>query len=268
MVTLSLIIPAWNEQAFLPHLLDTVDEARARYRGGPEAVEVIVADNDSSDRTAGIARSRGCRVAHVAKRRIAAARNGGAAIARGEVLCFCDADLRIHPETFNAIDAAMATGRYVGGATGVRVDRMSPGIAATVIAVLPLLWLTGVDGGVWFCRRDDWEAVGGYNEELPVSEDVRFLWALQRLGRRRRPRQKLARLSPMRTIWRGMRAPPATGFGPVATDGVRTIVSTRKFDKYGDWHFLRDVAKFPIWLLFAPRRLGAHIQRYWYEDER
>ena len=90
----SLIIPAWNEQAYLPRLLDTVDEARTRYRGGPDAAEVIVADNDSTDATAVIARDRGCRVVHVAKRRIAAARNGGAGIARGEILCFVDADFR------------------------------------------------------------------------------------------------------------------------------------------------------------------------------
>ena len=38
---ISLIIPAWNEQAYLPRLLDTVDEARRRYNGAAEAVEVI-----------------------------------------------------------------------------------------------------------------------------------------------------------------------------------------------------------------------------------
>ena len=58
-------------------------------------------------------------------------------MARGAILSFVDADMRIHPETFNAIDEAMNTGRYVGGATGVRVERMSLGIAATVVAILP-----------------------------------------------------------------------------------------------------------------------------------
>jgi hypothetical protein len=31
---ISLVIPAWNEAAFLPRLLDSVDAARRRYRGG------------------------------------------------------------------------------------------------------------------------------------------------------------------------------------------------------------------------------------------
>src|SRR5207249_845038 len=45
----SLIIPAYNEAAYLPRLLDSVDAARARFARGAEAVEVIVADNASSD---------------------------------------------------------------------------------------------------------------------------------------------------------------------------------------------------------------------------
>src|SRR6476646_4619580 len=87
---ISLVIPAYNEAGFLPRLLDTVATARGRYAAGPSAVEVIVADNMSTDETAAMAQSRGCRVATVERRRIAAARNGGAAMARGEILAFTD----------------------------------------------------------------------------------------------------------------------------------------------------------------------------------
>lgn len=57
----SLVIPAFNEEALLPRLLDSVDRARALYAGGPEPIEVIVADDGPTDATAGIARERGCR---------------------------------------------------------------------------------------------------------------------------------------------------------------------------------------------------------------
>ena len=60
MIRLSLVIPAYNEEALLPRLLDTVDAARARYTFGADAIEVIVADQGSTDRTAAIATSRGC----------------------------------------------------------------------------------------------------------------------------------------------------------------------------------------------------------------
>ena len=151
-----------------------------------------MADNASTDSTASLAASRGCRVVSVEKRVIAAARNGGARAARGEIVCFVDADTRIHPETFRAIDEALATGRVVGGATGVRLERWSAGIAVAYMMLVPLVWVTGIDTGLVFCRKEDFDAVGGYNENLLIAEDVAFPWALKRLGRRRG--QRLVRL--------------------------------------------------------------------------
>jgi len=100
---ISLVIPAWNEAALLPRLLDSVEIAREHWRrsGGDDGdIEVILADNGSSDATAKIAAERGCVVVPVSKRVIAASRNGGAAAARGEILCFVDADSRLHPDCF------------------------------------------------------------------------------------------------------------------------------------------------------------------------
>src|SRR5438045_9009708 len=96
----TLVIPAHNEEALLPRLLDTVDVARARYSFGAGAIEVIVADNASTDRTAEIAAARGCRVVPVAKRAIAAARNGGAAQASSPILAFVAADMKINSDHF------------------------------------------------------------------------------------------------------------------------------------------------------------------------
>src|ERR1700704_1255360 len=86
----SIIIPAYNEERYLPRLLDSIEVARSNYSGGPGAIEVIVADNDSTDRTAEVAAAHGARVVTVKKRRIAAARNGGGHAARGEIVCFIE----------------------------------------------------------------------------------------------------------------------------------------------------------------------------------
>ena len=132
----SVIIPAYNEEQYLPRLLESIEVARANYSGGPEQVEVIVADNDSTDATAEVAALHGARVVTVAKRRIAAARNGGARMARGEILCFIDADSAIHPQTFDEVDRAMKTGRYVcvtyNGRDGVRY----PGPIAHMVCLI------------------------------------------------------------------------------------------------------------------------------------
>src|SRR6266852_5705519 len=188
----SVIIPAYNEEKYLPRLLDSIEVARSNYFGGPEAVEVIVADNLSTDRTAEVAAARGARVVTVAKRRIAAARNGGAYAARGEILCFIDADSALHPQTFNAIDKAMSTGRFVAGTTSVRLERMSFGLLITYCLVMPMVWLTTLDTGVVFCRREDFNAIEGYDESRLYGEDVLLLLALRRLGRAKW--QRLTRL--------------------------------------------------------------------------
>jgi len=248
---ISLVIPAWNEAAYLPRLLDTVEAARGRYRHGPNHIEVIVADNDSTDETPRIAAARGCSVKHVSKRLIAAARNGGAGAARGEIVAFADADFRLHPETFNYIDAVMQHPGYVGGATGITMERWSLGIAATWFMIMPPLWLMGIDGGVWFCRRSDFQGIGGYSETVPMGEDVEFLRRLKRLGSSRRPKQKLA----TRFTAKKIGIPPAM-----------VLNSSRKWDKHGDWHMFSDVGRGAFYLLFARHRLKEYAQRYWYED--
>ena len=157
MPRISLIVPAFNEEDYLPDLLDTVDLARARYSGGPDEIEVVVADNASSDRTAELARARGCRVVRVEKRAIAAARNGGAGAATGEIVAFVDADSRVHPETFNVIDRTMAGGNVIAAGTGAWLSRISPGIAITVGLGMLVCALANLEIGVIFCRRSDWQ---------------------------------------------------------------------------------------------------------------
>ncbi len=237
---ISLVIPAYNEAELLPRLLDSVDVARARFAAA-DAVEVIVADNQSTDATAELASARGCRVAPVEQRCIAAARNGGAAIASGDIIAFVDADIVIHPDTFSAISAAMADSAVVGGATGVTLERWSAGLACTYAMMVPMIWATGFDTGVVFCRRLDFAGLGGYDESRLAAEDVHFLWRLKRLGHSRR--QRLLRLR-----------------------YAKAVASTRKFDRYGDWHYFTQMPAMAIKSLGRSRSLTDFARRYWYED--
>ena len=234
-----MVIPAYNEAELLPRLLGTLAAARERYTGGAARVEVIVADNASTDATAALARQHGCRVARVEKRMIAAARNGGARVAGGEVLCFVDADMQVHPETFNVIDRALARGNAVAGATGVTSERWSPGIVFTWAAMMPMVWLSGMDTGVVFCRRADFEATGGYREDRLFAEDVVFLLTLRKLGRK-------------------------SGRRLVRPRGAKAIVSARKFDQYGDWHMLFKLGWMCVNQLIAPGKAERTARDYWY----
>jgi glycosyltransferase involved in cell wall biosynthesis len=241
---LSLVIPAWNEALLLPRLLASVVAARERWTEhghASEGIEVIVADNGSTDATARIAVAHGCRVVAVEKRMIAASRNGGAKVAGGEVLAFVDADSILHPDIFLAVVRAMDDPRALGGSSGVRMERWSPGIALTYAVALPLVWLTGFDTGVVFSRRADFEALGGYDERRMIAEDVDFLVRLRRLGRERG--QKLVRLR-----------------------NAKTVTSTRKFDRHGDWHYFTRMPALGWRLLRDPRTFTDFAKRYWYEE--
>lgn len=239
----SLIVPAFNERELLPRLLASVEVAAERWGRGLGALEVIVADNASTDGTAEVAAGCGARVVRVEKRRIGAVRNGGAREARGAVLLFTDADGRIAPGTFAAVEEALASPRVVGGSTGVTLERWSPGLAVTYGLFLPWIWLTGFDTGVVFCRREAFEAVGGYDEERAYGEDVAFLMALRRHGLARR--QDLVRLR-----------------------GVKAVASTRKFDRHGDWHYLTAMPGLAWRLLFRRSALTDWAERYWYDPDR
>ena len=238
----SLIIPARNEEAYLPRLLDSIDVARNVYHGRPDQIEVIVADNVSTDRTAQIARQRGCRVVRVETRNIGAVRNGGIRASSGEIVTMVDADARIHAATFNVVDETLRTGRVIAGATGVTLERWSLGLGVTYAWMAVLVWLIGIDTGLVFCTREDFDTVGGYNEKRRFAEDVEFLWQLRRLGRPRG--QKLTRAT-----------------------SAKAIASTRKFDLYGDWHYFRLFLT-TGWGLFFPEAPNKAADEYWYSDRR
>jgi glycosyltransferase involved in cell wall biosynthesis len=239
---ISLIVPAYNEERFLPRLLDSVDAAAAAFRATGGEIEVVVADNGSTDGTARIAAARGCRVVSAVPRAIAAARNAGARAAGGEILAFVDADARIHQLTFHEISRLLADGRVIGGATGVTLDRWSLGIAATWMVMILLVWITGFDTGVVFCRRADFEAVGGYDEGRRFAEDVALLYALWRLGRRTH-----------RRLVRARRA--------------KAVASTRKFDEHGEWHYF-GLIWHGITRCFGSGTMDEVVERYWYRPRR
>lgn len=234
---ISLIVPAFNEEGNLPTLLESVAEARDRYRRGAQRVEVVVADNASTDETSRIAMEARCRVVVVSERSIARARNAGAAAARASVVAFVDADSRVHPETFNAIDTTL-TDDVIAGATGIRMSRTSIGIALSMFVATTITRLANIDSGVLFCRRADWEAIGGFNEAKRFAEDIEFLLSLQRLGRLRG--QRFARAK-----------------------GVVTVTSARKFDQYGDWHYFSTLLRAVSWSIDR-RGFRSFVQRYWY----
>ena len=84
-VKLSIIIPTYNEEKYLPKLLYSIKEQDFN------DYEIIVADAGSEDRTREIAESYGCKV--IRGGLPAVGRNSGAAVSKGNYLLFLDSDV-------------------------------------------------------------------------------------------------------------------------------------------------------------------------------
>lgn len=89
----SLIIPAYNEEAYIGGCLESV-----LTHAPNEFFEIIVVDNASTDKTARVAGSYpGVRVVHEEKKGLPSARERGRREATGDFLAYIDADCRLHP---------------------------------------------------------------------------------------------------------------------------------------------------------------------------
>ena len=207
----SIIIPARDEEKLIGRCLDAIGRAAMPFPGD---VEVVVVINRCTDRTEELARSRGARIVRDDSRNLAAIRNAGARAATGDIIVTVDADSMMSDNMLLEIDRVLASGRFIGGGVPVYPERWSVGIFLSWVVLSVVMAAARLTGGVYWCRRKDFEAIGGFNEKLLVAEDLDFARRLKRHGRAR-----------------GLRLGVLTK--------TRMVTSCRKFDRFGDWVFLR-----------------------------
>lgn len=82
----SVVIPAYNEEKLLGRCLESLNKQIEK------PLEIIIVDNNSTDKTAKIAKQFGARVIKEKKRGTIAARNKGFNLAKGEIIARTDAD--------------------------------------------------------------------------------------------------------------------------------------------------------------------------------
>ncbi len=178
---IAVIIPAFNEERCLPGTLARLTDA---IRQCPDTVEVIVVDNASTDATARVAEQFGARLVREDLHNVARVRNAGAAVARGDILIFLDADTEVPAHFLVRISQAVADPAVLGGAANV-VHCARSAIVRWYLVCWRLVGraLGMTQGAAQFCRRPIFERLGGYDESLFMGEDVDFCWRLKRLGR-------------------------------------------------------------------------------------
>jgi glycosyltransferase involved in cell wall biosynthesis len=182
-ITYSIIIPAYNEAAELPATLRSISTAMqmSHLRG-----ECIVVDNNSNDDTATVAQTHGADlVVHEAVNQIARARNTGAAKSNGRYLIFIDADTRIQTQLLTEALHRLENTPCVGGGSVIRFEGEVRAIGRLGINIWEhVSKISRVAAGSFlFCRRDAFDAVGGYDESLYASEEVRFSRQIKKFGK-------------------------------------------------------------------------------------
>ena len=239
---LSVVIPAYNEEKLIGGTLQSIAAALAGAGLAPGESEIIVADNDSSDATATIARGAGARVVHEPVRHIARARNTGAAAASGRWLLFVDADSWPDAALLRDLLDAVRSGRVAGGGSTVRM-RGAPfafrlGIAVWNIISRTLGWAAGA---FVYCRRDVFDTLGGFGLDYYVAEEIDLSRRIKRWARPRGLEFRILRRHPL-------------------------LTSARKSSLYGQ----REMLSFTFAMLRHPRRFfrDRDLCYPWYDGRR
>ncbi len=181
---LSIVIPAFNEARLIEGSLQSVAASIAANQRSGFTSEIIVVDNNSTDNTAELARLAGATVVFEPINQIGRARNAGAAHATGDWLLFLDADSLLTSELLTDIIRVIESGKYVGCGSTLHMDGL-PWWAS-----LTLQFWTGASilfrwaaGALVVCRRDAFQEVGGFDQDLYALDEIRLSKQLKRWGR-------------------------------------------------------------------------------------
>lgn len=174
---MSIIIPALNEEKYLPKLLESIKKQEF------QDYEIIVADAGSKDRTVEIAKNFGSIV--VRGGLPAKGRNEGAKIVRGDLLVFLDADVALPAEFFSKALAEFSKRNL--GVASVTLDPQGffARILYAVFYNLPIVLLAPVlahGAGCIIVKREIFDKVGGFDETIALAEDMYFVRQARKFG--------------------------------------------------------------------------------------
>jgi glycosyltransferase involved in cell wall biosynthesis len=183
----SVVIPAFNEERVLGKTLGAIRHAMAAFDEVGWSSELIVCDNNSTDRTAAIATEAGALVVFEPVNQISRARNAAAARAAGDWLIFVDADSIPSRELFADVVRTIGRTRCVAGGSTVRLD-FSPFAATAIVSIWNAISRTmrWMAGSFIFCEAAAFRELGGFSLELYAAEEIDLSKRLKRLAHRRR----------------------------------------------------------------------------------
>ncbi|HTY87428.1 MAG TPA: glycosyltransferase [Candidatus Acidoferrum sp.] len=181
---ISIVVPAYNEERLLGNSLAEMKRAAGSFAARGWGFELVVCDNNSTDRTAEIARAAGARVVFEPVNQIARARNRGATAATGDWLIFVDADSHPSRELFADVAEQIQSGACLAGGSTVRLDSRH-WLSELVNAFWNLLSRCGrlLAGSFIFCEAGAFRKLGGFSDRLFAGEELELSARLKKLSR-------------------------------------------------------------------------------------
>jgi glycosyltransferase involved in cell wall biosynthesis len=241
-VKISVVIPAFNEEKLIGATLAAIRGALGAFAEIGWETEIIVCDNNSSDRTGDLARQAGATVVFEPVNQIARARNTGAAAATGDWLIFVDADSLPTRELFADVAREIRGGRCLAG--------------GSILAFEKFYFWGGLVMGTWnwvsrifkyvagsfiFCEASAFRALGGFSATLYAGEEIELSGRLKALARARGRKVVILHRHPL-------------------------VTSARKLHLYSPGEYARFTARA---ILARQRTLGSRVACHpWYDGRR
>lgn len=220
---LSVVIPTLNEEQHLKRILKCLGSQTY------SDFEVIVADADSSDGTREVAKAFGARVVKGGKP--AEGRNAGARVAKGEILVFLDADVKVDSDFLELVWNEMQE-RFLDLATCEilpdsenEIDLLLHDITNVFIKISQYTD-PHAPGSCIIVTNRLFKRVNGFDESLTLAEDHDFVKR-------------------------------ASGFRPLRVlDKPRVLVSVRRLEKEGRFTLSRKYLQVELYRMFfgAPKK--------------
>lgn len=182
MILYSVIIPAFNEEEYLPKTLTSLQNSMQKLE---KQGEIIVVDNNSTDNTANVATKFGAIVISEPINHISKARNRGVSIAKGKYLIFLDADTTVSFQLLKNTLDAFNNESIIGGGSTLKFDTQIPNFAKLSVCIWNYFSTTFKypAGCYLFCSKEVFTKIGGFNEKIFASEEIWFARRLKSFGK-------------------------------------------------------------------------------------
>lgn len=232
----SIIIPAFNEEELIGNTLKNVKTSMLKQQ---QTGEVIVVDNNSTDKTPEIAKQNGATVIFENKNQIATARNTGAKQANGKFIIFLDADTTLTPQILSQSLNHLIKG-VAGGGIPIQFDKK---IAKPYMALVKLWNMFSktfkiAAGCFIFCQKKAFDDIGGFNEKLYASEELYFCLNLKKWAKQQ-------------------------GSKVVILKNPSILTSARKFEWFKTWQFCGLILMIFLLPIFGLSK--KMTKKWWYE---